>query len=108
MPNKKVVFISGPITGVERYWEPFERAEENLQADGFIALSPAHLPLVMAHERYMRICFSMIESADAVLFLPGWSKSKGSQLEYYFCEGIRKPTAMSAEDLLDMQKKGAF
>lgn len=87
MSNKRkpVVYISGAITGKPRYWEKFEAAEDELIADGFIPLSPAHLPEGMDNSQYMRICFSMIDSADAVLFLTDWSESNGARLEHMYC-----------------------
>lgn len=92
MERKKVVYISGPITGVDKYWEAFERAEEDLQGLGYIPLSPAHLPDGMTYEQYARIDFAMIDSADAVLFLTGFSESRGAQLEYRYCKYTGKPT----------------
>lgn len=89
--SKKVVFISGPITGVEKYWEAFEAAEDELQAAGFIPLSPARLPQGMTNVRYQRICMALIDSADAVLFLPGWRASRGATLENHYCRYIDKP-----------------
>lgn len=91
MYRQKVVYISGPITGVERYWEPFEQAEDDLTGLGYIPLSPAHLPAGMTEENYMRICFAMIDSADAVLLLPGHQRSRGARLEANYCEYTQKP-----------------
>ena len=91
--NKKVVYIAGPITGVRKYWEPFEAAADKLQAEGFIPLSPTWQPAGMSNEQYMRICLAMIDSADAVLFLPGSSKSLGAIVELFYCEYIGKPYA---------------
>lgn len=89
--QKKVVYISGPITGVEKYWEAFERAEDDLTALGYIPLSPAHLPTGMTNAQYMQICTGMIDAADAVLFLPDWEQSNGSRVESRYCEYIEKP-----------------
>lgn len=91
MGQKKVVYISGPITGVDRYWEAFEQAEDDLSALGYIPLSPARLPGGMTNEQYMRIDMSMIDSADAVLFLPGSLNSAGARLELKYCKYTGKP-----------------
>lgn len=39
---------------------------------------------------YMRICFAMLESADAAVFLPDWEDSPGAQLEKHWCEYVGK------------------
>lgn len=90
MPTKQVVYISGPITGVDKYWEAFEDAEEKLEALGYIALSPSRLPLGMTNEQYMTIDLAMINAADKVYFLPGWENSRGATLERAYCEYIGK------------------
>jgi hypothetical protein len=89
--RKKVIYIAGPVTGVERYWEPFEKAQDEIEAAGFIALSPTWQPKGMSNEQYMRICMAMIDSADGVLFLPGWNSSLGALLERNYCDYIGKP-----------------
>ena len=91
MAEKKVIYIAGPITGVERYWEAFELAEDIITSLGHIALTPSRLPGGMTPAQYMRMCFSMIDSADAVLFLPGWTNSGGATLEKQYCAYIDKP-----------------
>ncbi len=90
--QKRVIYISGPITGVPKYYEAFEAMEDELSALGYIPLSPARLPTGMTPEQYMRICFAMIDSADAVIFLEGWENSVGARLERDYCFYITKPT----------------
>jgi nucleoside 2-deoxyribosyltransferase len=91
MLKKKIIYIAGPMTGVDKYWEAFERAEDDLIALGCIPLSPAKNPAGLTKEQYMRIDFGMIDCADAVLFLPGSDRSEGAKLEYHYCEYIEKP-----------------
>lgn len=102
--KKKVVYISGPITGVERYWEAFEKAEEELEAAGYIALVPTRLPKGLTNEQYMRIDLAMIDVADAVLFLPGSGNSKGAFMEFQYCDYIGKPVCEGIETLKEVLK----
>ena len=95
----KVIYIAGPITGVPEYRKAFEAAEIELSAKGFVPLAPSHLPSGMTNARYMRVCFAMIDSADAVLFLPGWEKSAGAKLERQYCVYTGKPYARSIATL---------
>ena len=95
--KKKVVYIAGPITGVKNYWEAFEQAEEDLLGLGYIPLSPAHLPQGMTNAQYARIDFAMIDSADAVLFLPDYDRSEGATLERTYCDYTGKPAVRLRE-----------
>ena len=53
-------------------------------------LNPAELPEGMAQADYMRICFAMIDVADAVVFLPDTAESAGARLEMAYCAYIGK------------------
>ena len=96
---KKVIFISGPITGQPDYAGDFNRMETQLIARGYIALNPASLPLGMSEGQYMRICLAMIDTADAVILLHDWRSSKGASLESNYCLYTGKPTYLSLEAL---------
>lgn len=61
-----------------------------LESEGEIVLNPAELPEGMAPADYMRICFSMIDSADAIYMLHGWKESSGANLEHAYAAYIGK------------------
>lgn len=104
--KKLAVFIAGPITGVPEYWKAFAVAEDELYRAGHIALNPSRLPGGMELAQYERICMAMIDSADAVLFLPGWSKSRGANLEMNFCRYVGKPFVFRVSDLEEVRACG--
>lgn len=102
MDKKKVIYIAGPVTGVANYWEPFEKAQDDLEAAGFIALTPTWQPRGMSNAQYMRICLAMIDSADGVFFLPRWNYSDGARLEWQYCEYVQKPHSINIPELKEV------
>lgn len=84
------VYIAGKITGDPGYRDKFAAAEIQLGWQGHTVLNPAELPAGMTKADYMRICFAMIDVADAVVFLPDSAESAGAQLEMAYCEYIEK------------------
>ena len=97
--SNKVVYLAGPITGVKKYWEPFEKADDALSSRGLTVLNPARLPQGMTNDKYARICASMLECADVVLFLEGWKGSEGATLEWTYCQYTGKPVAYRLADV---------
>lgn len=84
------IYIAGKITGDPGYRDKFAEAEIQLGWQGHTVLNPAELPEGMSQADYMRICFAMIDVADAVVFLPGAADSAGARLEKAYCKYIRK------------------
>ena len=84
------IYIAGKITGDEDYRIKFMKARWHLERGGYIVLSPAILPERLSEADYMRICFSMIDCADAVAFLPDWKQSAGARLEHQYCAYTHK------------------
>ena len=79
------VYIAGKITGDPGYRDKFAAAEIQLGRQGHTVLNPAELPGGMSREDYMRICFAMIDVADAVVFLSDAKESAGAKLEMAYC-----------------------
>jgi len=75
------IYIAGKITGELNYKEKFDIAATSLEAQGYIVLNPAELPEGMLPADYMRICFAMIDTADAIYLLKGWYSSSGASIE---------------------------
>lgn len=78
------IYIAGKITGEPNYKEKFDIAAKSLEAQGHIVLNPAELPEGMLPADYMRICFAMIDTADAIYLLEGWYSSSGAFIEWNY------------------------
>lgn len=88
------IYIAGKITGDRNYRQKFARVASQYREKGNVILNPAVLPTGMNSADYMRICLAMIDTADAVVFLPDWLNSRGASVELEYCNYIRKPTIM--------------
>lgn len=75
------IYIAGKITGEPNYKEKFDIAATSLEEQGHIVLNPAELPEGMLTADYMRICFAMIDTADAIYLLNGWYSSIDAFIE---------------------------
>lgn len=89
--EQKTAYIAGPITGVPYYRENFSRAARYAKHLGYATvLNPAELPKTLDNSQAMKICFAMIDVADAVFFLPEWDRSVGAKLEIAYCKYLNK------------------
>lgn len=84
------IYIAGKINGDDCYRIKFAEERFNLEVQGHTVLNHADLPEGMTPADYMRICFAMMDSADAVAFLPDYTESKGAMLEHAWCEYVGK------------------
>lgn len=95
------LYIAGKITGDPDYKAKFEAAAEAYKKKGYAVLCPSWMPAGMQPADYMRICFAMIDTADVVAFLPGFSKSPGARLEAEYCFYTDKNTIMPEGESLE-------
>ena len=90
------LYIAGKITGDPGYRLKFGIAAEAYRKKGYVVLNPARLPEGMQPADYMRICLAMIDTADAVAFLPGYETSPGALLELQYCRYTGKDVKLPA------------
>lgn len=76
-----IIYIAGKITGDPNYKEKFDVAATSLELQGHIVLNPAELPEGMHPADYMRICYAMLDTADAIYLLKDWHSSSGASIE---------------------------
>ena len=103
-PDKAIIYIAGPITGLKNGNKAaFKEAAEQLHKRGYAVLNPRTLPEGMPEDLYMPICLAMLQAADIICMLPGWSNSRGANIELEFVKYQGKDV-----QLLDnlLQKEG--
>ena len=85
------IYISGAISNTDDYMERFAKAEKELTEQGYSVVNPAsvnaQLPEDTSYEEYMKMCFCMLDMCEAIFMLKGWSKSCGSNREYWYAMG---------------------
>lgn len=87
MEKKKVVYISGPMTGYPNYnRERFIKAEKMLSFIGYVPINPAHLPDGLSRKAYIEIDLVLLKYADAIYLLEGWENSEGAIGERGYAE----------------------
>lgn len=86
----KRIYISGPITGIENYWDKFKDAEVELVEKGYKVINPACIDDVMqggTWEEYMKVDMCLLSMCDAIYMLDGWETSCGANREYGYAMG---------------------
>lgn len=98
--GKKLIYISGKITGDDNYRTKFAMAEKRLIRDGYDVLNPVeaadrldrlYLGAGLAAptwSEYMRKCLLAISDADALYMLRDWQQSRGARLEHHIASEL--------------------
>ena len=118
-----VLYIAGPITGVDDYKELFERADDVLRFTGYgtrnpAGCSPLRTPLERAkpysrfrsgcrppepswHD-YMRQCLRTIAQVDGVALLDGWEESRGAAWEQRIATEVLALPCLAVAEWVDL------
>ena len=93
-PNKKMIYICGPMTGIEDYNFPaFDAAQAELEEKGYNVINPAQMDREAGFDpnkdkfegklkdAAIKRDFEAIMRADCMALLPGWWTSRGATTE---------------------------
>lgn len=97
------IYIGGKITGDPEYREKFSIARRMLKGQGHHIMDPSLLPGGFEYEDYMHVCFSMIDTCDAVLLLDCWTSSPGARREKEYAEKQGKKILYNWDDRLPLK-----
>lgn len=97
--EREVVYISGPMTGIEDFNYPaFNEAEDVLNSMGYRALNPARMDKEQGtdgltwHDFLKRDLHAILDDdrVIGVVFIEGWRNSRGATLEGYVAQQAGK------------------
>lgn len=90
--KKKVIYVSGKITGTSDYADRFSAVEDRLIAEGYEVLNPVRAGKWLEHYlapekptwvQYMKYAIAAMMQADYIYMMSGWNQSKGARLERF-------------------------
>ena len=90
--NRRRVFISGPMTGIEDYNKPaFDEAEKKLKEAGFSVFNPAWMDFDSGWDYgdIMGIDMAALSRCNYIYQLEGWERSDGACAEWEFAKSCR-------------------
>ena len=87
-----IVYISGPVTGVDNFEEAFQKATNAVEGKGHTVVSPLSCG-VLKEEIYgwsdcMKVCIALMERCNGIVMLDGWRTSVGARIEKLWAEKV--------------------
>ena len=107
MGEKRIVYVSGPMTGLEDYNHPaFREAGERLKASGLFdaVINPSDMDEGEKEwSYYLKRDLRLIleKNVTDILLLPGWDRSKGAMLEVMVAGNVLNASLYLYEDAGD-------
>ena len=95
--KKKVIYVSGKITGTSDYVARFSTVEDKLIAEGYEVLNPVREGKRLEHclepekptwVQYMKYAIATMMKADYIYMMSGWKQSKGARLEHFLARAL--------------------
>lgn len=100
-----VYYLAGPMTGIAEFNFPaFHAAAANLRAMGFEIINPAENfggDVTLPYDTYINEALRQVNSADAIIRLPGWEDSNGVRKECELATELGR-RIYEYEDVLNM------
>ncbi len=92
MRKKKLLYLSGPMTGVKDNNVPlFNKKAKELRARGYRVINPPELDKRLhcaTWEACLKRDLTYVVKCDAIATLPNWQNSRGARLEVYVGEQL--------------------
>lgn len=86
--QEEIIYISGPMEGVENYEKNFRRAENYLENQGYEVVNPANIDVTgMSREEILKKDICLLWECDGIYMLKGWQQSRGANREYGYALG---------------------
>ena len=93
--DKLLIYIAGPITGIEDFKERFERAKVEVARLGFEPVSPVDICKPFedtGKEEIWLACMKLdipaLLNCHGIYLLRGWENSRGARLEKLIADGL--------------------
>lgn len=82
--QRKIIYISGGMTGVPNYETLFNKAEKKLRDAGYDVMNPAKFNQGLPefdYDDYLEIDCYLLSHCDGIFMLDNWKQSKGAKAE---------------------------
>ena len=108
--SSDIVYISGPMTGIERLNEPAFREAEHLLCSHYdcAVLNPIRhsQSKKLPYEYFMSLAMVDVEYSDIIVLLDGWHNSPGANREYRRAIEKKKKIIPMWEIIQELEKTG--